>query len=269
MPQARLDGTAINYLDTGGDGLPVLLVHAFPLNGGMWESQIEALSDRFRFIVPDLKGFGGSDAPEDRAQYTMDSFADELVGLLDQLGLSRVVLVGLSIGGYIAFSVLRRHSDRLAGLVLADARAEADAPEGVAKRTSQQEQVEKEGTSGLIEALTNALLGESTRAKKPDVVQRARELMNNSPAGFIGALEALKKRPDSTDDLINISVPTLIIVGEEDAVTPPDLSRKMHEHIGGSRLVVIPEAGHLSALEAPEAFTGALAEFLSEIGKRA
>ncbi|MFN2525846.1 MAG: alpha/beta fold hydrolase, partial [Actinomycetota bacterium] len=114
-------------------------------------------------------------------------------------------------------------------------------------------------------ALTGALLSEATREKKEDVVERTRELMDNPPAGFIGALEAMKKRPDSSGDLAEIKVPTLIIVGENDAPTPVEFSRKMHEHIGGSRLVVIPEVGHLSNLEAPEAFNGALAEFLTEV----
>lgn len=265
MPQASVNGMTINYSDSGGDGLPVLLIHAFPLHGGMWEPQVEALSDRFRFIAVDLKGFGGSDAPDDRSQYSVDSSADELAAVLDEAGVTKAVICGLSMGGYIAFALLRRHRDRVAGLVLADTRAEADPPEGVAKRTSQQELVEKEGIGALSDGLINALLAEPTREKKPDVVQRVRELMDNPAAGYIGALEALKTRPDSTDDLVGISVPTLIIVGENDALTPVDFSRKMHERIGGSRLVVIPEAGHLSNLEAPEAFNGALAEFLAEI----
>jgi pimeloyl-ACP methyl ester carboxylesterase len=115
----------------------------------------------------------------------------------------------------------------------------------------------------LISALPNALLGETTRERRPDVVERARTLMDNPPAGFIGALEAMKKRVDSTNELASIDVPTLVIVGEEDAVTPPDASRKIHEHVGGSQLVVIPEAGHLSNLERPEAFNGALRDFLA------
>ncbi|MEA2499358.1 MAG: hypothetical protein QOH26_1763, partial [Actinomycetota bacterium] len=192
-----------------------------------------------------------------------DAYADELIGLLDEMDLEDAVVVGLSMGGYVAFSFLRRARNRVRGLVFADTRAEADPPEGVAKRTGQQEQVEKEGTAGLISALPNALLGETTRERRPDVVERARTLMDNPPAGFIGALEAMKKRVDSTNELASIDVPTLVIVGEEDAVTPPDASRKIHEHVGGSQLVVIPEAGHLSNLERPEAFNGALRDFLA------
>lgn len=266
MPQLTVNGRTVNYTDTGGDGPPVLLLHAFPLSSAAWEPQIESLSDRFRFIAPDLMGFGASTAPDDEASYTMDSYADDAAALLDDLGLDKVVLVGLSMGGYIAFAFLRRHGDRVRALVLADTKAEADPPEGLEKRTNQQAQVRAEGTAGLIEGLSGALLGEATREKKPDVVEATKKLMAaNPPAGFIGGLEGMKGRPDSTGDLASINVPTLVIVGENDAVTPPEAARKLHEHIGGSRLVVIPEAGHLSNLEAPEAFTGALAEFLGSL----
>ena len=266
MPTVTVDGIKLNYLDTGGDGTPVVLLHAFPLNSNMWEPQTEALAERFRFVVPDLQGFGGSDAPEDASSYSMDTYADQVAGVLDDLGADKVVLTGLSMGGYIAFAFLRRHRDRVAALVLADTRAEADPPEGIEKRTKQQGMVRDEGTSNLIDALAGALLGEATTQKKPDVVQKAKELMaENGPAGFIGALEAMKGRPDSSDELTKIGVPTLVIVGEHDGVTPPDAARKIHEHVGGSKLVVIPEAGHLSNLEAPEAFNGALGEFLGSL----
>ena len=261
MPSLTAAGAKINYTDTGGDGLPVLLLHAFPLSSRMWEPQIEALGDRFRFVAPDLSGFGGSDAPEDG--YSMEKWAGEVRALLDELSLDTVVLVGLSMGGYLAFECLRRFPERFSALVLADTRAEADPPEGIEKRTKQQGMVREGGRDDLIGALTGALLAQGTTANKPDVVERVTSLMDNPPAGFIGALESMKNRPDSSDELAGITVPTLIIVGENDGVTPPEASRKMHEHIEGSRLVVIPDAGHLSNLEAPEAFNGALAEFLS------
>jgi len=265
MPTATLGDIELSYTDTGGEGTPALLIHAFPLNGGMWEPQLESLADRFRLIAPDLKGFGGSSAPEGASSYSVDSYADDLAALLDHLRLEKVVLVGLSMGGYVAFAFLRKYRDRLSGLVLADTRAEADPPEGVEKRTGQQKTVASEGIAPLVAALPNALLGQPTLGKKPDVVERATALMDNPAAGYIGALEAMKNRPDSTADLASIDIPTLVIVGENDTLTPPDFSRKMHEHIAGSRLVVIPEAGHLSNLEAPEAFNGALGEFLSTI----
>ena len=263
MPTADVSGLSLTYRDTGGDGIPVLLLHAFPFDSLMWDPQFDALGERFRLIAPDLKGFGGSDAPDDPSAYSVDSYADEVKGLLDSLGLPKIVLAGLSMGGYISFALWRRHRDAIGALVLADTRAEPDPPEGVERRTAQQETLRSEGIAPLVEALPQALLASTTWEKKPDVVERVKTLMkSNPPSGWIGALEAMKTRPDSTDDLVSISVPTLVIVGEEDGITPPESSRKLHEHIGGSRLVVIPEAGHLSNLEAPDAFTGALADFL-------
>lgn len=265
MPTANAHGIKLNYTDTGGDGTPVVLLHAFPFNSTMWEPQIDALGERYRFIVPDLKGFGSSDAPEDDTVYSMDAFADEVKALVDDLGLGRFVLAGLSMGGYIALAYMRKYADGVIGLVLADTRAESDPPEGKEKRSNQQKLVRDEGTSGLIDTLAGALLSEDTRTNKSDVVARAKAAMGNPAAGFTGALEAMKNRIDSTESLAAISVPTLVIVGENDGVTPPDAARKLHEHIGGSRLVVIPTAGHISNLEAPEAFNGALAEFLGEL----
>jgi 3-oxoadipate enol-lactonase len=265
MPTATVNGTRMEYTDTGGDGTPVLLIHAFPLHAGMWQPQIDSLGNRFRLIAPNLKGFGGSDAPSDASHYSMDGYARDLKGLLDDLGISRAVLAGLSMGGYVVFAFLRLFPDAVAGLVLADTRAEADPPEGKERRSTQQTQVREQGTRGLIDALAGALLGEGTRTSQPQIVERAKELMDNPGEGFIGALEAMKNRPDSTGDLAQIGVPTLVIVGEDDGVTPPDASRKMHEHIGGSRLVVLPGVGHLSNLEAPEAFTTALEDFLNGV----
>lgn len=266
MPTANANGVKLNYTDTGGSGTPVVLLHAFPFNAQMWESQIEALGDTYRFVVPDLKGFGDSDAPEERAGYSMDAYADEVKALVDEIGLDRFVLAGLSMGGYIALAYMRKYADGVVGLVLADTRAEADPPEGKEKRSNQQKQVLQEGTEGLVEALTGALLAESTRTNKPDVVKKVQAAMENPAAGFIGALEAMKNRIDSTEGLAKVSVPTLVIVGENDGITPPEAARKLHEHIGGSQLVVIPDAGHISNMESPEAFNGALAEFLTNLG---
>lgn len=262
MPTATVHGMKMNYVDTGGEGTPVLLVHGFPFNLTMWQPQIDALGDRWRLIVPDLKGAGQSDGPEDASHYSMDSYAEELNGLLDEIGVDKVVFGGLSMGGYIAFAFLRKFPQRVAALILADTRAEADPPEGVEKRTNQQAQIRSEGTAGIVDALTGALLSPTTKESRPDVVQSLRAIMDNPVRSFLGELEAMKGRPDSTNELTGISVPTLIIVGEDDAVTPPDAARKLHEHIGGSKLVVLPEAGHVSNLEVPDAFNGAVAEFL-------
>lgn len=265
MPTASANGITMNYTDSGGSGTPVVLLHAFPFNSSMWEPQLDSLGDKFRFIVPDLKGFGATEAPEGESAYSMDSYADEVKAIVDAAGLDRFVLAGLSMGGYIALAYMRKYADGVSGLVLADTRAEADPPEGKEKRSNQQKQVLQDGTAGLIEGLTGALLAESTRSNKPDVVKKVQAAMDNPAAGFIGALEAMKNRIDSTEGLAKIDVPTLVIVGENDGITPPEAARKLHEHIGGSQLVVIPEAGHISNMEAPEAFNGALGEFLNRL----
>ena len=265
MPTAHSGGIEIAYSDGGGPGSPVLLLHAWPLRSEMWAAQVNSLAGRFRFITVDFRGFGSSSAPDDPSTYSMEAFATDAEAALDAAGVERAVVCGLSMGGYVAFELLRRSPNRVAGMVLADTRAEADTPERVAQRTAQQQQIADEGTDRLVDDLvTGPLLSNSTRSRKPDVVARVRTLADSPAAGFIGGLEALKTRPDSTAQLAAISVPTLVVVGEHDALTPPEIARSMHEHIGRSEMVVVPEAGHLSNLESPDVFTGALARFLGD-----
>jgi 3-oxoadipate enol-lactonase len=265
MPHILHDGLRLAYRDTRGRGMPVVLLHAFPFSSEMWAPQVDALGAAWRVVAPDLKGFGGSDAPADPSSYTMESFAYELEALLRHLRIGRAVLVGLSMGGYVALAFLRRYPDAVAALVLADTRAEADAPEVVERRTNQQRQVLDEGTAGLVDALSGSLLAPPTLEGRPDVVARTRALMDQPPAGMVGALEAMKTRPDATADLASISVPTLVLVGEHDNITPLVAARRLSEGIPGARLVVLPSAGHVSSLEAPEAFSGAIAAFLRRI----
>ncbi len=264
MPSMSVDGTSVHYVDIGTSGPPVLLLHAFPLHSGMWEPQLEALCDRWRLIAPDLKGFGASDAPDDVSAYSMAGYADEVAGVLAGLRLDRVVVVGLSMGGYVAFSLMSRHRDLVSALVLCDTRADPDSEEVLERRTKQQRQVREDGTAPVIDALLDTLLSEHTRQHRPEVVDQARRLMNNPPAGFLGALEAMKTRPDASPQLPSIQVPTLVMVGEDDKPSPPEVARAMHERIAGSRLEVLPRAGHLSNLEVPGAFNQALAGFLDD-----
>jgi 3-oxoadipate enol-lactonase len=263
MPKVTVDGIDIMYSDTAADLPSVVMVHGFPLNSSLWDLQKDTLADRFRFVTLDLMGFGASDAPEDPSRYSMAAFADQVRAVIEDTGLGRVAVCGLSMGGYVCFELWRRHRDVIGALLLADTKAEADDPEGIDKRTAQQEDVRARGPRAVAESMVGGLLSDTTRAKKPDVVARALAVMDNPADGYIGALEAMKTRVDSTEDLVTIDVPTLVIVGEEDAITPPALARKLHEHIGRSRLAVIPEAGHLSNLEEPGAFGGAVANFLA------
>ena len=263
VPHVEVDGVRLHYADAGSGEPALVLLHAFPLHSRMWAAQIEHLATRHRVIAPDLPGFGASEAPDSMYRYTMMGFADLVAGLLKQLRLSDVVLAGLSMGGYVAFAVLRQHAERVSALVLADTRAGADTDLVFDRRTDQQDQVARIGTTTLIEELLGGLLSDRTRAGRLDLVEHVRRLMANPPAGYIGALEAMKHRPDATAELGGIAVPTLVIVGEDDSLSPPEVARDMHERIKGSTLAVLPGAGHLSNLEAPDAFNAALDSFLA------
>lgn len=264
MPFVEVDGVRIHYTDVGSAEPALVLLHAFPLHSGMWAPQLEHLSAERRVVAPDLFGFGSSDAPESMYRYTMGGYADIVAGLLDRLGLARVALGGLSMGGYVAFAFLRLYADRVAALVLADTRPGADTTEAYERRTDQQDQVARIGTEALIETLLTGLLCEHTRTNRPELVDQVRQLMAaNPPAGFIGALEAMKLRPDATEELAGIAVPTLVVVGEDDALSPPDVARDMQERIAGAELAVLPRAAHLSNLEAAAEFNAAVADFLA------
>lgn len=269
VPFLEVDGTRLHYADVGGNATatmpPVVLLHAFPLHSAMWAPQLACLSAAHRVIAPDLKGFGASDAPDDLAGYTMLGYADEVAGMLDGLGVERVVLGGLSMGGYVALAFLRQYPDRVAGLVLADTRAAADTADVFERRTDQQDQVAREGTTALIEVLLGGLLCDNTKSHRLELVEQVRRLMANPAAGFIGALEAMKHRPDATEELASIAVPTLVVVGEDDALSPPDVARRMQEAVPGAELAVLPRAGHLSSLEAPDEFNAAVTDFLERM----
>ena len=253
---------ALAHADVGR-GLPVVLLHAFPLNRMMWEPQIAALFGECRCIAPDLRGFG--DSPRS-GPYSIDQYADDVVALLDALQIERAVVGGLSMGGYVALALWRRHRKRIRALVLADTRSGADTDEGKQKRGELIALAQSEGSAAVADRQITGLLGKSTREKQPELVDRIRSIMaGESPAGIVGALEAMRDRPDSTPLLAGIDVPTLIVVGDEDVVTPPKEARAMHDAIRGSRLEVIPAAGHLSNLERPAAFNAALSDFVGSL----
>lgn len=244
-----------------GQGPPVVLLHAFPLNRRMWEPQRGELSGRYRIVTPDFRGHGESALPDEDS--TMERLAEDVRGLLDELGLERVVLGGLSMGGYVAFAFLRKHAARLAGLILADTRAAADSEEGRQGRYENAGLAEKEGSAALADRLLPKLLAPASQGGP--VARAARELMlSTPPAGMARALRGMAVRPDSTALLGRIQVPTLVVVGEQDPLSPPAEAEAMAQSIPNAKLVRIPNAGHLSNLEQPTAFTNALEEFLAQ-----
>lgn len=247
----------------GNSGEPVLFVHGFPHDRSLWNAQLAALSARSRCIAVDLRGFGESSV---QPPYSMDQWADDLAALLDRLRIDRVVFCGLSMGGYVAFSFWRRHPDRVRALILMDTRAEADSPEGAQRRKDLIAQVEERGSAAAADALIVGMLGKSTREKCPEIVDEIHGMLESAPAeGVIGALGALMSRPDSLATLQTIDVPTLILVGDEDALTPPAVAEVMAAGIRGSRLFVVERAGHLSNVERPAAVNHLISEFLSSL----
>jgi 3-oxoadipate enol-lactonase len=263
VPFATVSGTTLHHLDAGRGDPPVVLLHAFPVNAGMWDEQIAALANRWRVVAPDLPGFGQS-PPSPDGEASIDRWADLVAELVEGLGLGPVVVAGLSMGGYVAFSLLRRHRHLVTALVLADTRAGADTPEVLQRRSDQQQKVADGKLDEVFEAQLGTLLSEETKAERPDVVERARALMTATPPDtVVAALEAMKHRTDATAELGGIGVPVLVIVGEQDGPSPPSVAREMAEAVPDGRLEVLPGAGHLSNLEAPEAFNRALESFLS------
>ena len=227
----------------------------------MWDGQLALAESGWHVIAPQLRGF---DAAGDPPAASVDDYAGDVIDLLDALHVTQAVVGGLSMGGYVAFALLRLAARYVQGLILADTRAQADTPEGVAGRTRMLQLLQDKGPSAVADEMIPKLLGETTRTKRPAVEERVRSLALASSADAIaGAIRAMMTRPDSTPLLSAIHVPTLIVVGDEDTVTPPAASEEMHRAIAGSELVRIPEAGHLSNLERPDVFTAALTAFLS------
>jgi pimeloyl-ACP methyl ester carboxylesterase len=250
----------------------LLFLHAFPLNARMWEPQLAAVAARgWHAIAPQYRGFGdwtsasqGSDAGSDPiAGAAIDDYAGYVIDLLDTLHIPDAVVVGLSMGGYVALAMMRLAPRYLHGVVLADTRADADTPEGAANRDRMAQLARERGVAAVVDELIPKLLGPATRRDNPAVEANVRSLAaQNSVSGVVGALHALKTRPDSTPVLASIHVPALIVAGEEDAITPPAVAEELQKGIAGSTLSIMPRAGHLSSLENTDAFNAALAQFL-------
>ncbi len=263
-----VNGIRLAYDDVG-TGLPVVFLHGFPLDRSMWVQQRVALAPRVRCIVPDLRGFGES---ESVAPYSMDQYADDIVALLDELEIESAVVCGLSMGGYIAFALWRRYPTRVRGLVLCDTKAGADTEEARAARHDAIAIATAGGAAALADKQVMGLLGKATRARQPTLADDLRALISRqSTGGVVGALEALRDRPDSRETLPTITVPTLVLVGAEDVLTPPSEARAIVESLpenANAQLEIIAESGHLSCVERPAAVTHALADFLAMLAAR-
>jgi pimeloyl-ACP methyl ester carboxylesterase len=259
--RTRIDGFEIEY-DVRGKGPAVLLLHAFPLGLSMWDPQAEALAATHRVVRFDARGFGGSQI-DDVAPLTMERIADDGAYLLDQLSIEEAVVHGCSMGGYAAFAFARRHPRRLAGLVLQDTRAASDTPEAREGRAALAARVLEGGAGVVVEAVLPKLLGETSHRERAPLEATLRErILATSPRALANALYGLAARADSRGMLPKVSVPILVLVGEEDAIVTPDEAKAMAAAIPGARFEAIPRAGHLANLENPDAVNAALRSFL-------
>lgn len=252
-------------LHEAGTGRPVLLVHGFPLNHHMWDAQVAALSASHRVLAPDLRGFGQSDVTE--GTVTMDQMADDLAALLDAQKITEpVVLCGLSMGGYVALAFWRKYAARLSGLILCDTRSAPDSPEAAAGRETTAQNVLASGPQPVVDVMRNKLYAPATLQDKPQLVAEVEAMMQTTaPAGIAAALRGMAVRPDSTPSLPQIAVPTLVLVGEHDAISPPAEMRGIAEAIPGAEFVEIAGAGHMAPMEDPAAVNQALLSFLGGI----
>lgn len=264
MSQIRVRGIEIAY-DEVGSGPAVLMLHGYPFNRSMWREQGDALRNHYRVIAPDLRGHGETTITPGPA--SMDEMARDIAALMEALGVARGTLCGLSMGGYVALAFYRLFPLRVRTLVLADTRAQADTEEGKQDREQQAEQVLREGMAGIADPLLPKLLARETLANRWEVVARVREMiLNTKPEGAAAALRGMAQRTDQTSFLWRIIAPTLIIVGSEDRLTPPQEAAQMRCEIGGSRLAVIDGAAHVSNIERPEQFNQVLTSFLHDLG---
>jgi pimeloyl-ACP methyl ester carboxylesterase len=260
-------GRTISYLDVEGPGpshYALVLLHAFPLAAEMWRPQLAAVPAGWRVVAPDFRGFGASSPDGPSGPVSIDDYARDLILLLDHLDIHRVVVGGNSMGGYAAFAMLRLAAERVRGLVLSDTKAEADSESALADRAVMLDALARGGVAAVWERMQPGLLGRTTRASRPEVVERVRRLVLAQPVeGVRRAIERLRSRPDSTPRLPGIVCPTLVIVGEEDQIAGVETARHMHENIPTAELAVIRGAGHLPGLEHPHEFNAVLSRFLA------
>lgn len=263
--RVAINGIVLNYVERGlPQGVPVVFLHGFPFNHTMWDPQMMALPHEVRAVAFDFRGHGSSDVGH--GQYFLEYFVDDLFALMDHLGIGSAALCGLSMGGYVALRAAQREPGRVSALVLADTRSEADPNEAKVKRAQQATMVRTHGVEAFAEGFLKAVLAPETLARNRAVTEKVRTMITqNSSAGIAGTLIALATRTDTTDFLASIAVPSLILVGQQDTLTPPEAARALHSRIASSELHVIPGAAHLSNMENPGSFNASLLAFLKRL----
>jgi|SRR5262249_32488974 len=258
--QIRSDDIQV-YYETVGSGFPVVLLHPFPVHHEFWSSLVATSWPRYKLILPDLRGHGRSEVGNGVA--TMAKHAEDLLRLLDAEQVAKAVFVGVSIGGYILFEFWRRHRERVQALVMSNTRAEPDTEQGRANRMNSIEDARLRGTAPFLDAQIHNLIGETTRRNRPDIAAKARKMMDSLTVDGLTAIQlGMAQRLDSVPTLWGIAVPSLVIAGDEDTLTPLANARVMQQHVRGANLSVIPRVGHFAALENPVEFDRLLRQFL-------
>lgn len=263
--RTTVNARTVEYEDVG-QGIPLVLIHGYPLNRMVWQAQWEGLSDSARVIVPDLRGFGGSvigAGPID-----IGTYADDVRELLDALGIQgRAIICGLSMGGYIALAYERRYPDHVAALILANTKAGPDNEQGKEGRNKSIALANEKGASAIAEAMLPKMLSPKS-SNNTELVAQVRRIMESATVpGIVAALESMRDRPDSTPTLLEFSAPTLIIAGADDQLFPLSVAQVMAQAARNSQLVILPDAGHISSMDQPAAFNQAVKEFLKGVGE--
>jgi 3-oxoadipate enol-lactonase len=265
MPTKTIRGARFHYEDRG-KGLPLVLLHGFPVDSRMWEAQIGERSSRCRVVAPDLRGFGKSASTD---PFTTESLADDVHVLLEEIQALPCVLAGLSMGGYVALAYARKYPTDLRGLMLVDTKAAGDDAQGKLNRNKMIELVRSSGSKAIAEQMLPKMLAEDTPRNRPATAQGLRAMMEACPPKTIeNALVCLRDRPDQTQTLPSISASTLIIVGEADSITPVSVAQSMQKQIPGAQLAVIKGAGHMSPMEQPAQVNQAISRFLDRLSSR-
>ena len=260
-----VNGNEAYWVDVGeSDARPIILIHGFPFSHEMWDPQIEVISKQSRVIAYDLRGHGKSGVGD--GQYVLEFFVDDLVGLLDRLKIDRAVLCGLSMGGYIALRTMERNPERVSALILADTQAKADSNEAKLKRVAAIRSVKANGVNAYADSFVKSAFAPQSLGSKSEAVEKVKRIIqSNSALGICGSLLALLSRTDTVEALARINVPTLILVGEHDTLTPPTASQEMHSRIPSSEMHLIPAAAHMSNLENPDEFNRLVLDFLNRL----
>ena len=263
-----LNRLTVSYNDYGPENAPVIIfIHGFPFNKSMWDGQMNLLKDNYRVIAYDIRGHGNSDPGSD--DFSVELFVNDFLRFIKKLGIKKSILCGLSLGGYIALNAVLKNPDRFDGLILNDTQCIADTPEIKENRCTAIIRIMKNGVEHYADEIIKNLFASETFTKKNNIIAAVKEMIINTPKqSLCNTLHALAERKDTCDELQEISLPVLIMVGKEDKITPIAAAQEMHEKIRGSILKIIHHAGHIINLENPIAFGNRLVKFLHLIDKK-